>query len=81
MAKFTQNVPRSKVVTVRNAMGVAQPDLTGATIPAAALVGDVAEQVMASDHPLPVVDAAGVVIGTLDRIAVTAVLLNKEASV
>jgi glycine betaine/proline transport system ATP-binding protein len=77
VAKFTEKVPRSKVVTVRTAMSVVQPNLTGATISADALVGDVAEQVMASDAPVPVADVGGVVIGALDRSAVTAVLLNR----
>ncbi len=78
VAKFTEKVPRSRVVTVRTAMGAVQHNLIGAAITPDALVGDVAEQVMASDSPLPVVDAGGVMIGALDRSAVTAILLNRE---
>lgn len=77
VAKFTEKVSRSKVVTVRSVMSAVQPSLTGATIPDGALVGDVAEQVLASDRPMPVTGKDGKVIGALGREAVTSVLLNR----
>ncbi|WP_259400252.1 glycine betaine/L-proline ABC transporter ATP-binding protein [Roseovarius sp. SCSIO 43702] len=78
VAKFTEKVPRSKVVTVRSVMGPVRPGLSGPPVEAAALVGDVAEQALAAPHALPVADAGGAVIGALDRGAVTAVLLNRS---
>ncbi len=80
VAKFTEKVPRSKVVTVRSVMGPVRPDLSGPPVKVSALVGDVAEQAMSGPDALPVVDAKGKVVGALDRAAVTAVLLNRSVS-
>lgn len=79
VAQFTQKVPRSKVVTVRTVMGPVRPGLSGGPVTAGALVGDVAQQVMAGADALPVVDTDNRIIGALDRAAVTAVLLNQSA--
>jgi len=78
VAKFTEKVPRSKVVTVRSVMGPVRAALSGPSVEAGALVGDVAEQALAAPDALPVADANGAVIGALDRAAVTAVLLNRS---
>ncbi len=80
VAKFTEKVPRSKVVTVRNAMGAVRAGLSADAISADLLVGDVAEQVMASATALPVADVSGEIVGALDRKAVTAVLLNRSVN-
>ena len=80
VAKFTEKVPRSKVVSVRTVMGPVRPGLSGGPVKAGALVGDVAEQAMAGADALPVADADGRIIGALDRAAVTAVLLNRSVS-
>lgn len=77
VAKFTQKVPRAKVVRVRSAMSSVQPGLGGAPVAADALVGEVAEAVMAAERALPVAEADGTIIGAIDRLAVTAVLLNR----
>jgi glycine betaine/proline transport system ATP-binding protein len=80
VAKFTEKVARSKVVSVRTVMGPVRPGLSGGPVKAGALVGDVAQQVMAGADALPVADADGRIIGALDRAAVTAVLLNQSVS-
>jgi len=80
VAKFTEKVPRSKVVTVQSVMGPVRPNLSGPPIKAADLVGDVAEQAMSGPDAMPVAGKDGTIIGALDRAAVTAVLLNKSTS-
>ena len=42
------------------------------------LVHDVAERVLAAERAVPVKDSAGVLVGSLDRDAVTRVLLDKD---
>ncbi|WP_281966455.1 quaternary amine ABC transporter ATP-binding protein [Roseovarius nanhaiticus] len=79
VAKFTEKVPRSKVVSVRTVMGPVRAGLTGGPVAAGALVGDVAQQVMAGADALPVADPDGRIIGAIDRASVTAVLLNQSA--
>lgn len=81
VAKFTEKVPRSKVVTVQTVMGPVRPDLCGPPVKADTLVADVAEQALSGPETLPVADANGEVIGALDRAAVTAVLLNRSVRV
>ena len=56
------------------------PLATGEPVPATALVADVAPRVLASDRPVPVVDAAGVVVGALDRDRIIATIFGPGAA-
>jgi len=77
VAEFTDKIPRARVLTVRAVMG--PPDhAEGDPVDESVLVHDVAEQVLSAERPVPVKNAEGAVVGSLDRGAVTRVLLDKE---
>ncbi|MFV2051631.1 quaternary amine ABC transporter ATP-binding protein [Aliiroseovarius sp. YM-037] len=73
--EFTKHIPRGKVLTVG---AVADAALTGAGEPLAAStrVSDVAERIIGTDAPVPVIDEDGNTIGAVDRIAVAKVLFG-----
>ena len=76
VAEFTEKIPRARVLSVGAVMGPAD-HAEGQAVAQNVLVHDVAEQVLGADHPVPVTNAEGVVVGSLDRQAVTRVLLNQ----
>ena len=77
VAEFTQKIPRARVLTVRAVMG--PPGRAGGEpIPENTLVHEAAERVLAAEQPLPVSNARGDVVGSLDRDAVIRVLLEKD---
>ncbi len=77
VAEFTQKIPRARVLTVRAVMG--PPGRAGGEpIPENALVHEAAERVLAAEQPLPVSNARGELVGSLDRDAVIRVLLEKD---
>ena len=81
VAEFTQKIPRARVLTVASVMGPqggAAGDAAGEAVLANVLVHEVAEQVLGAIGPVPVADAEGRVVGSLDRDAVTRVLLDKD---
>ena len=67
VAAFTRKIPRARVLRVASVQAPASERATGAPVSAAALVGDVAARVLASDTPIPVADSAGRIVGSLDR--------------
>ncbi len=73
--EFTRHIPRDKVVSIGAIMQ--QGDGAGDGIPASAPIAEVAKQVVASDVPLRVIDAAGAPVGKVDREAVIAVLVGE----
>lgn len=76
VTEFTDKIPRARVLTVAAVMGT--PDQAqGQAVSESVLVHDVAEQVLAAAHPVPVTNADGEVVGSLDRETVTRVLLDK----
>ena len=77
VAEFTQKIPRARVLTVRAVMGP-RASAAGESIPENALVHEAAERVLAAEQPLPVSNARGEVVGSLDRDAVIRVLLEKD---
>lgn len=77
VAEFTDKIPRARVLTVAAVMGPVN-DAQGDAIDESVLVHDVAEQVLAAERAVPVTDSEGAVVGSLDREAVTRVLLDKE---
>ncbi|MFY2823874.1 quaternary amine ABC transporter ATP-binding protein [Ruegeria sp. MALMAid1280] len=76
VAEFTRHIPRSKVLTVGGVMNAGGTG-EGEPIAQSARVSDVAERIIASDVPLPVVDANGQSVGAIDRKAVAHVLFGK----
>ena len=76
--KFTQQVPRTKVTTVGTVMRDSVPDESAMNVRASSLVRDVAEQVLATEEPVAVVDDDGNTVGTISRGDVIDVLLNKD---
>ncbi len=86
VAEFTKEIPRAKVLSVGAVMTPVEPGGGGAgetagRVAADAKVEAVAKQVIAAARPFAVADAAGQVIGTLDRAAVLEVLVgNGETS-
>lgn len=70
VAAFTRKIPRARVLRVGSVQAAVNERATGAPVSATALVGDVAARVLASEAPVPVADAAGRIVGSLDRRAV-----------
>ena len=77
VAEFTQKIPRARVLTVRAIMDP-QGRAGGEPIPEHTLVHEAAERMLAAEQPLPVSNARGEVVGSLDRDAVIRVLLEKD---
>jgi glycine betaine/proline transport system ATP-binding protein len=67
VAEFTSKIPRHRVMRAGSLAGPVTALATGAPVPASALIADIAPQVLASDHPVPVADAGGTIIGAIDR--------------
>ncbi|MFT5657510.1 MAG: glycine betaine/proline transport system ATP-binding protein [Gammaproteobacteria bacterium] len=77
--EFTRHVSRSKILTINSIMSPVKVS-DGENIPASACVEDVAKIIVASESPLPVVDAENRIIGSIDREAIIGVLVNGESS-
>ena len=67
VAAFTRKIPRARVLRVASVLAPISDRATGAPVSGSALVGDVAAQILASDAPVPVVDASGRIVGSIDR--------------
>lgn len=79
VTEFTRNIPRAKVLTARTVMTPAAPGSTaGANVSADEKIEDIAELVMNSDRPVPVVNDHGTMIGEISAATVTKVLLNQN---
>jgi glycine betaine/proline transport system ATP-binding protein len=78
VAEFTAHVARAKVVTLRSIMRPdAPPQAAETVLPQTARVEDVAAEVEASPLPHAVADAAGRIVGHVDRQAVIDVLVGR----
>jgi glycine betaine/proline transport system ATP-binding protein len=81
VARFTQKIALTEVVTVGSVMSEPPSSLGGReAVPAGAFVKDVAERVLSAARALPVVDETGRVVGALGPKAVTDVLLRRTAA-
>jgi glycine betaine/proline transport system ATP-binding protein len=76
--EFTRRIPRAKVLTAGSVMrpGTGPVDGAGVVVRADARVCDVAAAVLAAPGPVRVADAAGSVVGLLDRDTVISVLAD-----
>jgi glycine betaine/proline transport system ATP-binding protein len=79
VAEFTKHIPRAKVLTIGAVMtpGPAGGDTAG-SIPAAARIEDVADQVEASTLPFAVTDGEDRVIGSIGRETIVDVLVGRS---
>ncbi len=80
VAEFARNAPRDRIVSVGAIMEKLQ-DETGSTengISAKAKIGEVAEQVLNSPAPVPVIGEEGNILGMLSRERITKALFGKE---
>ncbi len=75
VAEFTEKIPRARVLSVGSVMR-GDRRASGEPVPVTAKVHEVAERILSVAEPVPVVDAQGQVVGSLDREAVTRVLLD-----
>jgi glycine betaine/proline transport system ATP-binding protein len=77
---FTEDVPRSKVLTARSVMKTGAGESTNGLKRVAAdiLLDDLIPLTATSDTPLAVVDADGRLLGTIDRTAVMLALGGKS---
>lgn len=79
VAAFTRKIPRARVLRVTSVIGPISEQATGVPVCASALVGDVAAQVLVSDAPVPVVDAKGRIVGSIDRKTVIETVFSRAA--
>ena len=79
VAKFTNDVPREKVLTCKNVMEEigADADLSELRVPEGAIIETVAEAILGEDKPVAVVDKHNEVVGTLHASHVIHVLFGK----
>ncbi|MEE9319471.1 MAG: glycine betaine/L-proline ABC transporter ATP-binding protein [Granulosicoccus sp.] len=80
VAEFTRYIPRDKVITIRAIMasvgtaGVPLNPVEGLTIPASTRVADAAQQIVAANRPVAVLDA-GKQVGWIGREAIVSFLV------
>jgi glycine betaine/proline transport system ATP-binding protein len=78
VAEFTTDIPRAKVLTVGSVMREVTGGSRGEPVEARKTIQEVAERVLAAEHPLPVADDTGRLVGSLDRKTVSQILLNRN---
>ncbi len=81
VAEFARNAPRDRIVSaaaiMQKATSKTPRKVSGASVPAAAKIGEIAEQVIGSDKPTPVTDADGHLLGHVNRERITKALFGK----
>jgi glycine betaine/proline transport system ATP-binding protein len=76
--EFTRHIPRSKVLTVGGVMARGGTG-SGDPVPQSARISDVAERIITAEAPVPVADADGRIVGSIDRQAVAKVIFGAGA--
>ncbi len=79
--KFTEDVPREKVLRIEAVMDPFDPDeeVSDLKIPKDAIIETVAEAILNTDKPVAVVDDAGEVVGSLHASKVISILFGGHA--
>ena len=79
--KFTEGVPREKVLKIEAVMDPFDPDeeVSDLKVPKDAIIGTVAEAILNADKPVVVVDDAGEVVGSLHASKVVSILFGGRA--
>ena len=77
---FTRDVQRAQVLTAENLMGPppADGERMGPPVGTATLLSELVKRVTVCDDPLPVLDADGATVGTIDRRRVLAAIGGDE---
>jgi len=80
VAKFTNDVPRERVLTCENVMEEVDTDsvLSELKVPRDAIIETVAEAILSEDKPVAVVDKNNEIVGTLHASHVIHVLFGKD---
>ncbi len=80
--KFTEEVPREKVLKIESVMDPFDPSevMSDMTVSKDAIIETVAESVLNSEKPVTVVDNAGEAVGTLHRSKVVNILFGEQTS-
>ncbi len=76
--KFTREVPREKVLKVEAVMGPYDPndDFSDLKVQKDAIIETVAKDILSTDKPVPVIDAAGEIVGALQAAHIIHVLFG-----
>ncbi len=79
--KFTEEVPREKVLRIDSVMDPVDPsaEVSDVKIPRDAMIESVAEAVLNANKPVSVVDGSGQVVGTVHASKVVSVLFGSRA--
>ena len=81
VAKFTNEVPREKVLKCSDVMekqDKTKKTVSSVQVPANAIIETVAEEILNESRPVPVVDEAGKTVGVLNRKSIIHVLFGKD---
>jgi glycine betaine/proline transport system ATP-binding protein len=78
--KFTQEVPREKVLKIKSVMDPFDPkeEASELNVSQDAIIATVAESVLNSEKPITVVDETGETVGTLHRSKVISILFGEQ---
>lgn len=80
VAEFTRKIPRHRVLRAGSLASGISPLAEGAPVRASALVADIAPRILSSDHPVPVADDRGAIIGAIDRQRVIETIFSAGAA-
>ena len=81
VTRFTENAPRGRIVSAQAIMEKSKgkpKKANGTSVPALAKIGEIAEQVLNSDKPVPVSNDEGMLVGSISRARMTSALFGKE---
>jgi glycine betaine/proline transport system ATP-binding protein len=65
--EFTQSAPRDRIITLAAIARKTRNKIKGKALSSSLKIGDAAARVLSSDHPVPVKDSDGRIIGVVDR--------------
>ncbi len=81
VSRFTENAPRGRIVSAQAIMQKVKgkpKKANGTGVPALAKIGEIAEQVLNSEKPVPVIDENGFAVGAISREQMTSALFSRE---
>ena len=79
--KFTEDVPREKVLKIESIMTNYEPSMAGSnTVSKNAIIETVAEKILNQENPIPVINSSNEVVGIVKRSKVIQVVFGHEDS-
>lgn len=78
--EFTQNAPRDHIITLGRIATIPKARAEGTPLPSAMKIGEAAARVLASEKPVPIAAADGVIIGAVTREAMIAALYPDQVA-